>query len=87
MRRNLIFAFFLISSLSLVAGINEDSTRLSKKVSWRYRVDSIADLYGKTLTGLAIQSRADIAHPSSETKVDAYSLRMVLPPKIGRAHV
>ena len=80
MRRNLIFAFFLISSLSLVAGINEDSTRLSKKVSWRYRVDSIADLYGKTLTGLAIQSRADIAHPSSETKVDAYSLRMVLPP-------
>ena len=62
MRRNLIFAFFLISSLSLVAGINEDSTRLSKKVSWRYRVDSIADLYGKTLTGLAIQSRADIAY-------------------------
>ena len=80
MRRNLIFAFFLISSLSLVAGINEDSTRLSKKVSWRYRVDSIADLYGKTLTGLAIQSRAEIAHPSSEKKVDAYSLRMVLPP-------
>ena len=80
MRRNLIFAFFLISSLSLVAGINEDSTRLSKKVSWRYRVDSIADLYGKTLTSLAIQSRAEIAHPSSEKKVDAYSLRMVLPP-------
>ena len=80
MCRYIIFTFFLLASLTSFAGVRDDSTELSKKVVWRYRVDSVADVYGKSLARLAMQHKAEAEHPSHEKTVDAYSLRMVLPP-------
>lgn len=80
MHRHIIFVFSLIISLTVSAGLKEDSTELKKRVVWRYRVDSIADVYGKTLTRLAVQYDTKIAKSPYEKMVDAYSLRMVLPP-------
>ncbi len=80
MHRHIIFVFSLIISLTVSAGLKEDSTELKKRVVWRYRVDSIADVYGKTLTRLAVQHDTKIAKSPYEKMVDAYSLRMVLPP-------
>lgn len=80
MHRHIIFVFSLIISLTVSAGLKEDSTELKKRVVWRYRVDSIADVYGKTLTRLAVQHDTKIAKSPYEKIVDAYSLRMVLPP-------
>lgn len=80
MHRHIIFVFSLIISLTVSAGLKEDSTELKKRVVWRYRVDSIADVYGKTLTRLPVQHDTKIAKSPYEKMVDAYSLRMVLPP-------
>ena len=80
MHRHIIFVFSLIISLTVSAGLKEDSTELKKRVVWRYRVDSIADVYGKTLTRLAVQYDTKITKSPYEKMVDAYSLRMVLPP-------
>lgn len=80
MHRHIIFVFSLIISLTVSAGLKEDSTELKKRVVWRYHVDSIADVYGKTLTRLAVQYDTKIAKSPYEKMVDAYSLRMVLPP-------
>lgn len=80
MHRYIIFVFSLIISLTVSAGLKEDSTELKKRVVWRYRVDSIADVYGKTLARLAVQHDTKITKSPYEKMVDAYSLRMVLPP-------
>lgn len=57
-----------------------DSTELVKKVMWKYRCDSIANIYQKALANLAYQRRAALRTSSSGEVLDAYSLRLAFPP-------
>lgn len=80
MHRHIVFVLLLFASLIVSAQIQEDSVILSKPLAWRFRVDSIANEYGKTLSNMAILHEAEISHSGREKKPDAYSLRMMLPP-------
>lgn len=80
MHRHIVFVLLLFASLIVSAQIQEDSVILSKPLAWRFRVDSIANVYGKTLSNMAILHEAEMSHSGREKKPDAYSLRMMLPP-------
>lgn len=80
MHRHIVFVLLLFASLIVSAQIREDSVILSKPLAWRFRVDSIANVYGKTLSNMAILHETEISHSGREKKPDAYSLRMMLPP-------
>ncbi len=80
MHRHIVFVLLQFASLIVSAQIQEDSVILSKPLAWRFRVDSIAHVYGKTLSNMAILHEAEMSHSGREKKPDAYSLRMMLPP-------
>ena len=80
MHRHIVFVLLVFASLIVSAQIQEDSVILSKPIAWRFRVDSIANVYGKTLSNMAILHEAEMSHSGREKKPDAYSLRMMLPP-------
>ena len=80
MRRNILLSLVLLFSVVVLADESNDSTELSKRVVWRYSVDSIADLYGKEMKELVNQRTLSLRSNSYIKPLDVYSLRMFLPP-------
>ena len=79
MFRFISLIFFLLFS-SLCYAESNDSTELSKSVKWKYKVDSIANSYSKEMDALVAQRSNTLRGLSYERPLNAYGLRMVLPP-------
>ena len=80
MRRNILLSLVLFFSMAVFADESRDSTELSKRVVWRFGVDSIADLYGKEMKELVKQRNIALRNIPYIRPLDVYSLRMSLPP-------
>ncbi|MCM1371545.1 MAG: DUF3078 domain-containing protein [Bacteroides sp.] len=57
-----------------------DSAELSKRIVWRYGIDSTAYRYGQKMTELIRTRQTRLLTPASPKHPDAYCLRMALPP-------
>lgn len=69
-----------LSADTLDGKARTDSTELVKRVMWKYRCDSIANIYQKALVHLVYQRNAELKSSSSGEVLDAYSLRLAFPP-------
>ena len=86
MFRFISLIFFLLFS-SLCYAESKESTELPKSVKWKYKVDSIANSYSKELDALVAQRSNTLGGLSYERPLNAYGLRMVLPPTFDSSSV
>ena len=70
-------AFFILSLTTLAV---PDSTQLIKNVTWKNRIDSIANIYQLKMQSIVEQRNEALTKQSSWKQPNVYSLRMVLPP-------
>lgn len=74
-----LMSFLLVTSAGM-ANDRNDSTEMTNVVAWNYRVDSIANSYGRELEELVARRDASLHGSANSKPLNAYGLRMALPP-------
>lgn len=80
MYRQILSVASFVCVLTAQAGAKADSTELAKRAEWTFRADSTALVYQGELNNLISRRNASLSAPMYKKPLDAYSLRLVLPP-------